>query len=241
MPTLYVLSYSPWSERARWVLLHHRWSFDERRYLPFIGELALRLAARRWSGKISVPLLVDGATSVQDSLAIARYVDARGEAERLLLPEYDASIQEINVIAEQTVGAFRAQGIQLVAQNPEFALTFTPAALRGFPLAVAMSRFGSRLLVRKYGVDMHGARERIRGGITRMRAALGGRPYVHDRFSYADILIATTLHLMAPVGNRFIPMDPAMERLWRDDELAREFSDLVAWRNELYAKHRPVM
>lgn len=239
MATLFTLSYSPWSERARWVLLHHRWNFEERRHVPFLGEFALRRAARRWSGKVSVPLLVDGDTSVQDSLEIARYVDARGEAERLLLPDCETSIGELNKLAESVVDAFRGRGIQLVAQDPEFALTFTPQVLRSMPLAAAASRFGSGLLARKYGVDMHGTRERIRDGIAAMRATLGGKQYVNDRFSYADILIATTLHLMAPVGDQYIRMDPIMQRAWRDDELAREFSDLISWRDELYARHRP--
>lgn len=240
MAILFTLTYSPWSERARWVLLHHRWNFEERRHVPFMGEFALRRAARRWSGKISVPLLVDGDTSVQDSLEIARYVDARGEAEHLLPPEYEASITKLNALAEAVVDAFRGRGIQLVAQDPEFALSFTPPALKRMPLAAAFSRFGSGLLARKYGVDMQGTRERIRDGIATMRAALGGRPYVNDRFSYADILIATTLQLMAPVGDRYIAMDPTMQRVWRDDELAREFRDLIQWRDELYARHRPV-
>jgi glutathione S-transferase len=240
MAVLYALTYSPWSERARWMLLHHGWSFEERAHVPFLGELALRRAAHRWTGRVSVPLLVDGTATVQDSLAIAHYVDARGTGTRLLPPEHAHGITEMNGVAESVVDAFRGLGIQSVLQQPEFALAFMPRSLRKMPLAAAASRYGSNLLARKYHVDMGGARDRIRRGLVTMRAALGSRTYVHGRFTYADVLIATSLNLMAPVSERFIALDPAMRLLWRDDDLAREFGDLVSWRDQLYANHRPV-
>jgi glutathione S-transferase len=240
MAILYALSYSPWSERARWMLLHHGCSFEERAHVPFLGEFALRRAAHRWTGRVSVPLLVDGTATVQDSLAIAHYIDARGTGTRLLPPELAHAIAELNGVAESVVDAFRGLGIQLVLQHPEFALAFMPAPLKNLPFAAAGSRVGSRLLARKYHVDMGGTRDRIRAGLDGMRAALGGRAYVHGRFTYADILIATSLSLMAPVSERFIALDPVLRRLWRDEELAREFGDLVSWRDQLYANHRPL-
>jgi glutathione S-transferase len=240
MRVLHALSYSPWSERARWVLLHHAWRFEERAHVPILGELTLRKAAHRWRGRVSVPMLIDGDEVVQDSFAIAEYVDARGANAQLLPAELKDPIVELNTIAEMVVDAGRGRGIQLVMDNPEFALVFMPAALRNLPLSAAASRFGSRLLAGKYHVDPSGTRERMHEGLRTMRAALGGRAYVHSRFSYADVLIATTLQLIEPVADRFVHIDPTMRRVWRDDELAREFNDLIGWRDELYAKHRPV-
>jgi glutathione S-transferase len=178
--------------------------------------------------------------AVQDSFAIAEYVDARGSGARLLPPELKNAIAELNTVAEFVVEAGRGRGIQLVMGDPEFAQAFLPAALRRLPLAAAASRLGSRMLARKYHVDLSAARERMHAGLRSMRSALGGRAYVHPSFSYADILIATALHLIAPVAERFVPIDPTLRRVWKDEELAREFSDLIGWRDGIYAKHRPI-
>jgi glutathione S-transferase len=43
---------------------------------------------------------------------------------------------------------------------------------------------------------------------------------------------------VAPGGDPYIRPGRATRRIWTRDALAAEFSDLIAWRDELYAKHR---
>ena len=44
--TLYGLSLSPWTERARWALDHHGVAYDYHEHVPMLGEVLLRMKAR---------------------------------------------------------------------------------------------------------------------------------------------------------------------------------------------------
>jgi glutathione S-transferase len=50
--------------------------------------------------------------------------------------------------------------------------------------------------------------------------------------------MALLLPGVAPVGDAYIRLGRATRRIWTRDALAAEFSDLIAWRDELYAQHR---
>jgi len=63
---------------------------------------------------------------------------------------------------------------------------------------------------------------------------------VFDGFSYADVICASVLQFVAPVSDRFVPLEPATRRSFTHPELAREFADLLAWRDALYEAHRPI-
>ena len=75
--TLHGVGYSPWTERARWALDHHRIPYRYREHIPMVGEPLLR---RRAHGtlrvKATAPLLVHAGGAIDDSLAIMRYADA---------------------------------------------------------------------------------------------------------------------------------------------------------------------
>jgi len=71
MRTLVGEAYSPFSEKARWALDHHRIPYAYREHYPLIGELSLRLRARRLKGRVSTPLLLAPEGPVLDSFAIA--------------------------------------------------------------------------------------------------------------------------------------------------------------------------
>src|SRR5579871_5769917 len=68
---LYGMSFTPYSERARWALDHHRVPYEWHEHVPMVGERSLRKRAGG-QGKASVPLALDGETVLRDSLAIAR-------------------------------------------------------------------------------------------------------------------------------------------------------------------------
>ena len=53
-PKVFVVDYG---EQARWALHHHEVLYHRTDYMPGIGELWLRWRLRKWSGRVSVPVL----------------------------------------------------------------------------------------------------------------------------------------------------------------------------------------
>jgi hypothetical protein len=60
MLELTAIAFSPWSEKARWALDHHRCDYRELAYEPIVGEYVLRWQMRRPFGRLTVPVLRDG-------------------------------------------------------------------------------------------------------------------------------------------------------------------------------------
>ena len=56
--------------------------------------------------------------------------------------------------------------------------------------------------------------------------------------SYADIAMATMLQGVLPVDNRYIPLGPATRAAWTREDLARDYPDLIQWRDGIYSRHR---
>jgi glutathione S-transferase len=77
--------------------------------------------------------------------------------------------------------------------------------------------------------------ERVLDGLN---AQLGGRPYLLEGFSFADVALATLLQCVAPVDDRYVRLGAATRRVWHQPELSGRFGDLVKWRDRLYAEHR---
>lgn len=239
MSTLWVLAESPWSERARWALLHHRVAFVEKKHLPMLGESLLRWRAK--NKKATVPLLVEEHERTMGSMAIAKRAEVLGEgrAPALFPSEHVAAIEALFDEVEPMFQAARAIIIESVAGDDEAAREALPRAMRWMPGAAASGRMGARFLGRKYSVELAGAQERLRDGFSALRAKLGGRDTLHGSFTFADVIIASSLQFVVPVDDAYIPLGPATRRAWTNAPLADEFSDLVAWRDRLYAEHRP--
>lgn len=237
---LYAMPYSPWSERARWALLHHRFTFDEITHTPLVGELALRLRARKLAGKVTVPLLRDGKTVVMDSLRIAEWADGRGRGTRLFPEGRAGDIARLNERAEAVFRAGRVKLLQIGKDSDEAAREFLPPPLRALPFAAASSRLGSSFIARKHGARDMDVQGILRDGFLEIRKLLEGRAFVFESFSYGDILAATALQFLKPVDSRYIPLGPHTREALTDAALVHEFADLVAWRDALYAAHRPL-
>jgi glutathione S-transferase len=116
-----------------------------------------------------------------------------------------------------------------------------PKALRAPSLPVA--RAAIAFLARKYATRERGAEDHERtlvDTLETMRAALtGGRKYLLGDFTYADVSAAVVLQFVSPVADRFIRLGPATRAIWTYPALADRFPDLVAWRDAVYAQHRP--
>jgi glutathione S-transferase len=241
---LVVLPVSPWSERARWALDHHRLAHEEIEHVPFLGELRLRRLAGP-GRQATVPILIADDRTITDSWDIARYADRAGRGEPLIPEGREADVRSWNELSDATKRAGRALLMAAMLESPA-ALDegFPPPVPRAIrPLLRPVARFGSRWFGRKYGLRFDEAPAQmavLRATFTKVREALAkGSPYLlGGAFSYADIVMATCLQAVKPVDNRYIALGPATRQVWTRDDLAEEFSDLIAWRDGLYEKHR---
>jgi glutathione S-transferase len=240
MRTLYGLSQSPWTEKARWALDHHSVAYRYHEHVPLLGEVLLRMKARsRPSGtKASVPLLVDGDAVLPSSLAIARHAEGLGRGEPLFPKGQEDEVLRWADVSDRIIGAGRARVLAALRSNRgaqrEALPSFIPGALRGAlaPMAATAAIF----LHSKYDVDGE-AEKALRPALDEVRKALGGRPYLLDQLTFADVAIAASLQAVRP--RKKAPLGAATREVWDDAQLAADYEDLLAWRDKIYAKHRP--
>ncbi len=240
---LYALKISPWSERARWVLDHHRLAYREIEHVPFMGERRLRRLLGNPEGRATVPVLVEGERVLTNSWDIARYADREGHGEKLLPPELEQEIRGWHERAEIRMSAGRALTVASMLASDEALEESLPGQVPRLlrRLLRPGTRFGMRWFARKYQLDLAGtaAAERVLcEGLEALRSALQGASYVLGRFSYADIIAASMLQGVVPVADRYLRLGPGMRRAWTKPALAARYPELIAWRDQLYERHR---
>ncbi|MEO8876736.1 MAG: glutathione S-transferase [Polyangiaceae bacterium] len=238
MRTLYSIHHSPWSERARFALLHHEVDFREKEHVPLVGEIPLRFRTGKWSGKISVPLLIDDGKSVQGSLAIAEHLDAYGKGTPLVPNEKRAEISAFFDEIEDGMCASRERFTHALQTDRAAQQESAPGFLRAIGMAGPAVWIGSRFIVSKYNANDGSVEERIRKALTAVRTAVGKKDYVLNAFTFADIVAASLVQSIAPFDQKFLAIPPATRKLWHHDGFAKEFADVIAWRDRLYEKHR---
>lgn len=238
------LSYSPWSEKARWVLDHHRIDYREVEYVPMLAEPWLRARLRRPVGQVTVPVLIDGGRALGDSLEIALHADRVGQGERLIPPGMRDAISTWNARSERILDAGRVLVLQKTVGSPEAMGEAMPAT---FPRAVRgrmgwMGKMGVRYLEWKYGAggrDRAVEVERIAVELEALREVLSGtESYVLGRFTHADVVMAASLQVVWPVSNRWLVLGAGTRVVWQEPGLVERFADLIAWRDWLYDRHR---
>ena len=248
MTELLALPFSPWSEKARWALDARKVPYRFRHYQPLIGELELRLRTRRLRGPVTVPLLIDDRGRVyDDSAAIARFADTQGEGPTLFPPQHEAAIARFIELSERGLAAGRALSLERQLTDDEALAEMVPRAIRQRvgKHAVRLGDLGLRRTLRKYRAqtltpDQH--RARLRGVLDELRAALNhgqGEPKtLLGSFTFADIAAAQVLGFVSPPSFG-LKLGKASRRGFTDPEFAREYADLVAWRDALYERYRP--
>lgn len=235
-------SFAPWSEKARWALDHHRVPYRQVEYLPLVDEPWLRLRLRKPLARVTVPVLFAESGPVRDSLSIAEYADRIGKGTKLLPRNRHAEILTWNDKSERALRATRVRVIarmEMVAGAKAEALPKQiPGPLR--PVLAVTTGLALAHLRNKYalGRDMEGSQATVRTILEDLRRALGGKPYLFDTLTYADITMAVVLQGVRPVPDTFIALGPATRQVWSNEELAREVPDLLEWRDALYANHR---
>lgn len=242
MPVFISSPYSPWSERARFVLDHHRVDYTLVQHEPVIGELAWRARTGRWRGRASVPVWLDGETKLFDSFAIAKHVDRTGPSEKLLPPEHLDAITRWNDASERALASARKRSMARLLDDDEALAAslppVAPGALRRRLVPVARSAV--RFIQLKYGmssIDVAAVETELDG--LRAALAIGNGDYILGRFTYADVTMSSVIHMVSPLGEPFIRLDDHIRRYFADADLARKYADLVDWRNALYRRHGP--
>lgn len=242
---LYAESFAPWCEKARWALDHHGVAYRAVEHVPLFGAMALRFAARRPLGRVTVPALRVGRRVVMDSLAIARYAEQVGSGARLFADDRLPAILAWNATSEAAMAAGRALLLARLQSDLEALGEQLPKAMPGpiRPALTGVVRLTVRHLMRKYRVDRACAgrdETALRAAALALRASIegAGRYLVGDGFSYADVAMATALQFIAPVDDRYVQLGPATRRAWTHPALAVEFRDLLAWRDDMYQVHR---
>jgi glutathione S-transferase len=106
-------------------------------------------------------------------------------------------------------------------------------------IAAPSASMAVSFLAKKYAVptDLDAeVKQVLRPALEEVRAALNGRPYLLDAFTYADITVACGLQSVRPHDRA--PLGPGTRQTWTNEELAKEFDDLLMWRDAIYRKHR---
>ena len=243
------LAYSPWTEKARWVLDYHRLPYRYREHLMIFDEPFLRWRLRRLCGGITVPALidrVDGTTyRLADSWEIAQHADQLGTSAKLFPKRNLEAIQRYNALSEMALSSGRALLTGRMKDDREAlreALPpFIPALLQRHLLW--MARLGLWYIVNGFGTRAKGPIEHeadLREVLLTLRRDLkkSNDDYLLGEFSYADIAMSVTLQFVEPVSDKFKRIGPATRRAWTDPKIAKDFQDLIAWRDRVYAKHR---
>ena len=244
MPELRLVSLhvSPWSERARWALDHHRLPYRKEEHMVYLGERKLR----RLTGKPrnTVPILVTDGTVLNDSWDIAQYADREGASPSLFPAEHVAEIEAWAKTTDRLLAAGRGLILRALMGDAAALDESLPGNVPGVvrPLLRPVVRGVTRYFMKKYSLG-DATREAadlaaVRGVLDEMRALGLARRTVFERFTYADVLLATTLQGVSPVADRHLRLRPATRRVWTRDALARDYADLLAWRDWVYDAHR---
>ena len=234
-PILYSIAYSPWSLRAKWALRLQGVPYESREYVIMLSGPLLRVKLKRFSGKITVPLLVDGDTTYGDSREIVRYADKRSD--HAPLDRTDPEFEDVLRDAEKVAVLGRALSTRHIMRHREALLgslpDFIPHNIFGLPVAAA----GAFYIAQKYkfrDVDESESESEMRAACLALQSRLTDAFYF-ERLTYADIAVATALQFVKPERDHVKLGDDARPSWTRS--FADEVEPLLVWRDRFFADH----
>lgn len=249
LPRLWSISYSPWSDKARWALDHCEVAYRRRSFRPIVDELALRRALGSWTGPVSVPILQLPDEVLAGSWDIATWADgqvARDEL-RIFPARHEAALRRYDALSEAALAAGRTLGLRcLLDEDGDGLLDLVPRAMRSLgPIARRVAAAGVRRTIRKYApvtpTDLDAAQaellEALRADLSRAAPGPDGARYLLGTFSYADIVMAEAVAFISPPATH-LRLTAASRRAYLREDLASRYPDVVAWRDELYARRK---
>ncbi len=247
LPTFWSLSYSPWSDRARWALDHCGVEYRRLPYQPLLGEPAMRVRTRNWVGPVSVPVLQTGEEVLGDSLDISRWADARRtEGAASLFPEEaEAEIAGLHELSEAALAAGRTLGLRrMLETHPDALDALVPPGLATLlgPMGRPVAAFGVRRTLRKYAdvtpEDLTGT---VHEYLDRLAEAVRGATPHDDApstllgtFSFADITMAVGLSFIVPPASH-LKLADASRRAYTLPDCPSGYDDVFAWRDAHFA------
>lgn len=239
------ISYSPWTEKARWALDHHKLPYDYHEHLIMLGMPALRCKMKSLTGELTVPAYIEGETRVMDSYTIARHVDQFGERKKLFPAEHAEAIAKMNELSEAALDDGRALMMFRLSQDreaqkaalPPFIPKFARGALVGM-VSMAMSYIDREFKVSAVELDQR--RARLSQAFAELDRAVKNAKSdcLLGDFTFADIAGASILHLAEPPAHEYLKLPSGIRRAWGDPELKARYPQLLEWRDALYAKYR---
>jgi len=242
MTTLYQFSFSHFCEKARWALDYKGQSYRVRNLLPGPHlKTTKKLAA-----KSSVPILVDGNTIVQDSVAIIDYLDETYPANSLT-PDDSMLAQEAREWEEYLdaeIGVtLRSWFYYCALPNTSSALTFLlhDGPWYGRPLYAVIFPRVRESMIRFMDINADTARQsekRLIDALSRLDDALRGRRFlVGDSFTRADLTACALLsHFVAPIEKfKAVFPEPVLA-------LSRQYSSrpFYRWVDDTYRDYRTI-
>ena len=244
MAELIGIHYSPWTIKARWALDLKKNSFQYQEYTPLLSEPSLRLKIRRFRGRISVPVYLDGSLILADSFEIASYADKKGSGPSLVPSSKRCHIHEWNLIGHRIAAAGRALVLHKAKKNKNVLLEALPAPLqKSQKIGFIIGKIGLRYVTHKYGKKYLEAAQKIlaqdlKEVTTHLKLTQNQpRKYLLDEFSLADIAIASALQFVDPVGNDFIQLGKHARLTFQQPNLIALFADLLQWRDQIFSSH----
>jgi glutathione S-transferase len=241
-PELISLNVSPFSDRSKWVLKHHKIDYKRTEHLIIFGNPLLRIKLKKISGKVTVPVYIDGEVKLMDSFDIAIHVNRKGTGGTLFPHENVEKIKQWNSISEDICNAGRAIVTQKVTQNKDVLKFLLPPQIP--PMfkgsLTSLVTVGTNYLTKKYQLNSKTLSEReedLRTALLKVRDGLKNSKYLLGAFTYADITIACALQMLTPYEKSFLGKNSELKKCWTHDKLASEFSDLLQWRDEVYKNH----
>mmetsp|Transcript_10050 Transcript_10050/g.30701 ORF Transcript_10050/g.30701 Transcript_10050/m.30701 type:complete len:248 (-) Transcript_10050:838-1581(-) len=240
MATLYCIAGSGYSARACWALDVAGVNYRRKQLLIGLGSLMLKL---RYGlrGKVTVPLLLLDGEAIQGGLQIAEVLNAREHTAGLLFDENDAeAVREWDRLATDLLDYGRTCTIRAVEADERNFREFLPPVLKAFPtIGLLVARLVHESFKRKYAEEIeNSSQQKARAALERVQSAIrdGNSRYIlADKFSYADITVASSLHFLDRLSGLIRGVDADADA---DLALKDEFAEVFAWRDSIEARHR---
>ncbi len=240
MRKLVALHYSPWSEKARWALDHHGVDYSYEEYRILLGEPMLRLKTGKLAGKATVPVLFDQGEALTECWDIAHRAESVGRGDTLFPEAHREEIRAWHERSQDACALARMRLIETIRHDRDALRAQIDA---GVPKPLRSLMYPSSPLVmawfgRKHAGSCPADGAALRDACKLLQKELAGRDHLFGKLTFADISMAAMLQFVDPVADQFIELDPRIRSAWQDPQLAREYPDLLQWRDRLYRQHR---